>query len=79
MLGSEYELRYVLGGDAFAFEVFLSPFDELDAVHAWHLVVDDDKGHLILAPFFVKVADGLHDRGPAVEEAGFALELEFIK
>ena len=54
-------MRHVFGFDAFLFHVLFGPFDELNAVHARHLVIDYDERNLVVFNFMVVVRNRLGD------------------
>lgn len=79
VLRSEGEAREILILNTFAPQEFVSPFDEIDAAHSGHFVVNNDQGHLVFTLFLEQQLDRLLDRSPVVVEAGLFLQLELLE
>jgi hypothetical protein len=79
LLGSERELRHIFARDALALQVLFSPFYELCAVHARHLVVKDHQSHLVLFLLVVKSSDGIGNRAAVGVEARLVIQLQFVR
>jgi hypothetical protein len=68
LLRSECEMGHIFGFDAFFLEILSSPLDQLYAVHARHLKIDDDECDLVLVSFVEEARNCLSDGRPTVEE-----------
>jgi len=76
LLGAEGELRRVFRVHLFLFEVAARPVDELYAVHARHVVVDDDDCNLVFTFLFEELLHRLCDGAAAAVEGGLVLQFE---
>ena len=79
VLRSEGEAWEILILNTFVPQEPVSPFNEIDAVHSGHFVVNNYQGHLVFALFIEQRLDRLLDRFSVVVEAGLFLQLELLE